>query len=352
MQQQFVGLTMPVFTAFGWAGEETALNYALSQLEQFIVTLHATMSRRAQTHFPNFGLSRESQSVFLAASQTPDDDIFLAFNARPMSLEIQLGITEQMALSRAWKAAGTAPERWRQLLHDLGPQWSLHVKQMEVDEEAGTRSSYQDLFKDGVMELTSELAESVSSRANFLNGEEHWVVPIFISRRVPAEQVASMGTGVIDVMDEQVEELMPLVEFLTNKSTVRKKKSKKAKPVAERPRPTVPKDVDPDRQFVYVAQLKPLHIRRGFVNLTPEHWDFFADSARATTREITLAFEDQIEKHGSAVWRLTSNDMARIVLGDLPRYWLEETFEPDDRVQVTATRMDNDEIEVILEPSD
>ena len=30
---QFNGLTMPVFTAFGWAGEETAIQFALSQLD-------------------------------------------------------------------------------------------------------------------------------------------------------------------------------------------------------------------------------------------------------------------------------------------------------------------------------
>ena len=32
---QFAGLTMPVFSAFGWSGEETAINFALDQLQMF-----------------------------------------------------------------------------------------------------------------------------------------------------------------------------------------------------------------------------------------------------------------------------------------------------------------------------
>ena len=44
----FTGLTMPVFTAFGWAGQETAINYALDQLEQFIHLLHNNLSRQAK----------------------------------------------------------------------------------------------------------------------------------------------------------------------------------------------------------------------------------------------------------------------------------------------------------------
>ena len=41
--EEFTGLGMPVFTAFGWAGEETAQKYAYSQLEQFIALLHANL---------------------------------------------------------------------------------------------------------------------------------------------------------------------------------------------------------------------------------------------------------------------------------------------------------------------
>jgi hypothetical protein len=107
--------------------------------------------------------------------------------------------------------------------------------------------------------------------------------------------------------------------------------------------------VEPDRQFVYETELKPLHIRRGFINLTAAHWDFFAESARATTREVTVFFEDRVDRD-SAVWRLASNDMARLVLGDAARNWLEETFAPDECIQLVATKRDDDTIEIVLGP--
>jgi len=49
---QFTGLPMPVFTAFGWAGEETAIKFALEQLELFIQQLHAGLSKGAREMKP------------------------------------------------------------------------------------------------------------------------------------------------------------------------------------------------------------------------------------------------------------------------------------------------------------
>ena len=49
----FTGLSMPVFTAFGWAGEETAIKFALSQLEAFVSELHANLSREVKEKFPD-----------------------------------------------------------------------------------------------------------------------------------------------------------------------------------------------------------------------------------------------------------------------------------------------------------
>lgn len=336
---------MPVFTAFGWAGEEQALKYAISQLEEFVRRLHATLPRRAQTNLPFFGLDRESQSVYLASEKDAEEGAYIAFHARPLSLEIQLALADQMALSRAWSAADQEPQRWRKFLQDLDGEWTLHVKQMQLEDD-GERTSYQDLFKDSVEELDEESAESVSSRAQFLNGEPQWVVPMYASRRISAEQVAAMGTEILDVMAEQVEQLMPLFEFLMGKTPAKKAKKakapKKAKKVTE-------EELDPDTQFVHVARLKPLHIRRGFINLTPRHWDFFAQSARATTRKVKVNFEDTVDLE-SAVWRLSSNDMARIVLGEAAREWLQDTFGPEDQVQIVATELDDDEIEIRLEP--
>ena len=346
MQQPFVGLTMPVFTAFGWAGEEQALNFALSQLEDFISRLHAALPRRLQTHLPFFGLNRESQIVYLAANQEPEKDVYIGFITRPMSLELQLAANDEMAVGKALKAANADPERWRQLLGDLGEEWTLHIKQMQVDEDSGERASYQDLYKDSVANLDAETAEKLSSRAYFLHGEPQWITPFYVSHRYPAEQIATMGIDIIGVMVDQLRELLPLLEFLTGKTTAPPKKTRKktVKKAATRV-----EDIDPETQFVYVTRLKPLHIRRGFVNLTPAHWPFFARTARSTTRAITVGYDDHVDKN-SSVWRLSSNDMARIVLSDAVRFWLEDTFEPDDKVQVTATKLDDDEIEVVLEP--
>ena len=57
--KEFNGLTMPVFSAFGWAGEENALKYALSQLQQFIDALYARLPNDVREEFPTYGLSAE-----------------------------------------------------------------------------------------------------------------------------------------------------------------------------------------------------------------------------------------------------------------------------------------------------
>jgi hypothetical protein len=125
--------------------------------------------------------------------------------------------------------------------------------------------------------------------------------------------------------------------------------AKKAKKQVVKAEAKSPEDIDPDSQFVYVTHMQPLHIRRGFINLTPQHWDFFARTARSTTRDVRVLYEDKVDE-ASSVWRLASNDMVRIVVSDAVRVWLEETFEPEDKVQVLATKLDDEEIEVVLEP--
>lgn len=351
MQQQFLGLTMPVFTAFGWAGEEAALNYALSQLEAFVLELHVNISRSVQNLLPYAGLNRDIQTVFLATNEQIEDDVFIAFFVRPMSLEIQLGLTNAIALARALKAAEAAPERFHELLQELEPGWSLHVKQMEVDPESDKRTSYQDLYKDELAALDEEAAAALIDRAVFLNGESQWVTPIYFSRRIPSEQVAAMGRAVVSVIGEQIDALLPLLEFLMGRTRTKKGKakaaarSKAATAVAE----ATDEALEPGQQFVYETMLKPLHLRRGFINLTAGHWDFFAENARATTREVIVRYEDKTDRD-SAVWRLASNDMARLVLGDAARNWLEETFSAEETVRLVATRRDDDEIEIVLGP--
>src|SRR5690606_34926998 len=143
-----------------------------------------------------------SQIAYLASAQEPESDLYVAFIVRPLSLEMQLSITDQMALSKALRAADGDPERWLKLLHSLPGEWILHLKQMEIDEGSGERTSYQDLYKDPVDELDLEKAHSLTSRAYFLNGEPQWVTPLFLSRRVQAEQVAAMGVEIVRVMAE------------------------------------------------------------------------------------------------------------------------------------------------------
>jgi hypothetical protein len=101
--------------------------------------------------------------------------------------------------------------------------------------------------------------------------------------------------------------------------------------------------------FTYVTELMPLHIRRGFVNLTPAHWPFFATTARSETRQVTVVFGGRQDRH-SSVWRLQPDDQARLVLGQQVHDWLEENFSAGDSIRITTRRLDNDEIRVTLEP--
>ena len=349
-QQQFVGLTMPVFTAFGWAGEETAMNFALAQLEEFIARVYLNLPRDVQTHFPFYGLDRAGQSVYVAANAEIELAPYFAFYARPMSFELQFNIQNRIALSKAWKASEARPERWLRLMQDLEPGWSLRAQQMEWDEESGETTFYQDLFKDDVSKLDLETAQQVAARAAFLCGEPKWIVPLSMSYRVPAEQAAMMGVQIIDVAVSWLRGFMPLYEALLKREPGKKKKKSSATAVssakikAEKEAPTV-------EHFTYVSRLRPLHIRRGFVNLTPEHWPFFATNARSTSREVTLAYEGNRDK-GGAIWRLVPTDQARVILSPKAHDWVDDNFAANDRVLVTASKLEGDEIEVKLEMVD
>ena len=100
--------------------------------------------------------------------------------------------------------------------------------------------------------------------------------------------------------------------------------------------------------FTYIADLKPLHVRRGFINLTPAHWPFFASSSRSETRDVTIVFGGRQDRH-SSVWRLQPDDQARVVLGPQVQEWLEENFTNSEAIRVIARRLDNDEIRITLE---
>ena len=93
--------------------------------------------------------------------------------------------------------------------------------------------------------------------------------------------------------------------------------------------------------------LKPLHIRRGFINLTSKHWPFFALNARTETRSAIVKYDDQSDEN-CTVWRLVPSDQARIVLSPPVHDWLEENAQANDQVQITAIKTDKQNIEITL----
>ena len=143
---------------------------------------------------------------------------------------------------------------------------------------------------------------------------------------------------------------MPTLDFLTGKVA-----RKKTKP-RTRAKATVEEIVMPDdlqtnssEMFTYVADLKPLHLRQGFINLTPKHWPFFQINSRTETRPVTVYYEGIYDKECS-VWRLLPNDRARLVLSPALHEWLEENFTIQDQIRVTARKLGDDEIQITLRP--
>ena len=359
--KEFNGLTMPVFSAFGWAGEENALKFALSQLQLFIEALYARLPADAREDLPVFGLSAENQNVYLASADPYDKEAFIAFNARPMSLEVQLGMVGQNLLSKGLAAINKAPIPAHHVLTQLDPSWTLRVQQMQIDPETGERAHHLDLFKDSVNNLSEEQAREIFGRAAYLTEEDKWVTPVYLSLRLPSERVAAMGLSVLDIAAELVAALLPTLRLFTGRKP---RKARAARPKARAARPAEPTEETPAGEptitgsikamadsFNYVADLKPLHVRRGFINLTPAHWPFFASSSRSETRDVTVVFGGRQDRH-SSVWRLQPDDQARIVLGPQVQEWLEETFATSEAIRVLARRLDNDEIRITLEPAD
>jgi hypothetical protein len=356
--EEFTGLGMPVFTAFGWAGEETAQKYAYSQLEQFISLLHANLTADLQADLPYHGLSTEAQSVYLAAAEDVEEDLHIAFNARPLSLEIQLALTDKTALNRALKQIGEEPQIFLKLLRDLSPDWELRLQQMQVDEESGEQAHYQDVYKGPISGLDEENTAALFEKAAYLNGDDKWVTPIYLSMRISSDQASAMQKSIIPVMAERINLLAPFVAILRGRSVKKVAAAKIDSESEESPKskPEVPAQVleQPDRplsedEFTFVSELKPLHIQRGFINMTPEYWPFFAINARTESRPV-IVIADDVRDEASAVWRLQPDDLARLVLGPKAHRWLTDRFTAGDYVQIEATRISPSEINIVLEP--
>jgi hypothetical protein len=351
-QNQFDGLPMPVFTAFGWAEEDAAITYALSQLELFDQALYAQLPRDIQNLFSVHGMDKAGQNVYLATEANPEDGLYILFNARPMSLEISMAVSNKKALVNSYKIAEKQPETLLGLLASLGPDWNLRIQQMEYDEEKHAAIHYQDLFKDKATAVDMDTIINIIARGSFLNSEDKWVVPISVSHRKNSEKVAAMRTAILKAATEDIQHLMPLALFLSGKKRSKKaakaKKKVKAKPTVADTQITSAANAASLEQFTYASELKSLHIRRGFINLTSEHWPFFALNARTETREVTVHYGAETDER-CAVWRLVPNDQARIVLSPTVQYWLEENFEPGDHVLVRAIKPEAKRIVITLE---
>ena len=94
--------------------------------------------------------------------------------------------------------------------------------------------------------------------------------------------------------------------------------------------------------------MKPLHIRRGFVNITAEHWPFFAINARTESRPVEVISESMRDKD-SSVWRLQPDNVARLVLSPRAQRWLEQNFAPGDIIMITATKINDQDVQIVLD---
>lgn len=351
---------MPVFTAFGWAEEENALKYALAQLQAFIDLLYLRLPVDVRGEFASHGLSVENQNVYLATEDSMTGGAFIAFNARPMSFEIQLGIVGHDLLSKGLAAVNKDIVAAQQIFTQLDPNWALRVQQMQMDRETGERAHHLDLYKESVGNLGVEQAREIFERAAYLNEEDRWATPVYLSLRMPSERVAAMGYAIIDITADLVGAVMPVLRLFTGKKP---KKARAPRSSSKGARAVEATDEAPVGDvaitgsikamadgFTYIAELKPLHIRRGFINLTPAHWPFFAINNRTETRPITIVFEGRQDKNCS-VWRLQPEEQARIILGPQSHEWLEGNFANSEAIHVSARRV-GDEIRITLDSAD
>jgi hypothetical protein len=354
--EDFTGLGMPVFAAFGWAGEETAQQYAHSQLQQFIALLHANLVPVLQAELPYFGWNPDDQSAYLASTENVANDVRITINARPTSLVVQMALTDHLALTRALKQISLDPEEFLTLLKQIDPQWSIHLHQAPVNEGSGAQ--IQELFKGTAAALDEASAAAAFEKAAALNSDDDWLTPFILGLRIPAEQVAAMQQSIIPILSERLESLAPLIGLLHGRSLKAQSGAEGSEMGQDEPagEPVVPPEVleQPDKpqskdEFTFISELKPLHIERGFVNLTPGYWPFFAVNARTESRPVVTVAGD-LRDEESSVWRLQPNDLARLVLGPEMHRWLEAHFVPGEYIQLTASRVDDQEIEILLDP--
>jgi len=352
--QQFTGLTMPVLSAFGWTGEEAAMTFALSQLEEFINLLYEELSIDMRRLFPYHGLDREGRRGYFSTQKDPDSGVAIEFSPRPLSLRIGLSALESGAIRQALDEAKADGQRWFELVGALGEGWNLQIQQVRLRRSGEEETETQALYDGPVRELDLQTAVIMASQAALLNDEEQWRTPIRFVRRLEAEKVAALGMEVIRHTQIEVSRLLPLLKLFLGKLDQEvvvgeEEEVVELKPVIEVEETVIEnlKAASKLSEFVYVADLKALHIKKGFINLTPLHWPFFARTARAATREVSVLFNEE-DDDNSSVWRLVDNEQARLVLGQKAQRWMVKQFAPRDRIIVEASKVDGGNIEVRL----
>lgn len=363
---QFTGLMMPVFSAFGWAGQEAAVKYALSQLDLFVGRLHAALPQELQSMFPHFGVEPDTQMVYISSDHRLEAEPYFTFQARPLSFEMTLHITDELYIGKMLSVAERQFDSWYTAVQQLGEDWTIRIQQMEVP-EGGTPSHYQDLYKGSVNEFGRDAASEVINRAVYLHSEEKWITPLYFTLRIHSETVAAMGPAVIPTYREYLSRLLPLLQFIyTPRKTsapgkaakATKTRSPKSTP-APLPSPVIPfvsdasaaatGDNNRSEMFRFISELKPLHIRKGFVNLQPRHWQYFTAGTRMETRPVTVRYGNKRDTE-SSVWHLLPDDQTRVVLGPSVQSWLGDNFAPNDAIEVIAYRLQDDKIEIALNP--
>lgn len=347
---------MPVFSAFGFIADDAAQKFALDQLRQFVELLSGRLSLEAKGYLPFHGMDPLSKSVYLAAdSDNPDTGLQVAYEARPMALKTTVILSDRAALQKALNGAEENAAAWLEALTSLDNSWQFRLQQMEFDPEAGTAQHYKDVFKDSISELNEEAMVEILAKATYLNGEDKWLAPIYLTRRTPADFVAAMGRSVVDVMATDIDNLLPVIRLLGTSRKARTTTKRATRPTRVKPAPVIAaaleKPEELGERFTHVSTLKSLHLRRGFINMTPAHWPFFAINSRTTTREVKVHFDDKVDKK-STVWRLVPDDRARLVLGKSAHEWLEQTFDVDDAVELIAVKSDEDAIDIQLRPAE
>lgn len=346
---QFIGLPMPVFTAFGWAEEAAAIKFALDQLEAFVSELHRNLPPALRTLFPHFGVDSTNKYAYLATDEDPEEGIYFTFTARPMSFLIALSVTNRRQLVQIFRVNEDDLPGWYAALVGLPETWTMRIQHMQAEEDPPTH--YQDVYNDEVSKLDLEKTREITDRASYLNGEDKWLAVLHFNRKLNSELVATMGTDSARVIAEEFNAVAPLLNWLafkTKRARATTRKPARAAAVRKSTSPQPEVDMrDVEDKFVFQVELQPLHVRKGFINLTPAHWPFFAKSARTEIQPVTVLFDGHRD-HNSSVWRLVPDDLARVVLSGPVKLWLQDNFDANDMIEVYAVKLGPENYEVTL----